>query len=412
MNRNEKGPLEGWLLYITNHFTHPLVEAQGASPRHHLARKLSEKGQKMIVFCPLGRHLGSPVRDFVSNIIPRRTVQGNTVYLFPPVIVSPASATTVMTLVMATLFILTYLTLTRIRIVAQYSTTMLVGSVGAVIRMLMRIPLVTNYGDPDFARELGLARKAFGFCEDLVLTRQNAHSVVYVDEVVGSYVRNNFPVRNTLFLPNGGYEFGFVPPRYDSDGVLKRKKSLGLEGMLCVLYAGQITSVYRLDLLVSSAPRIISRLPTVRFLIVGDGPTLADLRKSVREARLDNYFIFTGSIPYDDLSPYIVLSDICVQLLNDWCMGTKVVMYMVHRKPVLASGNWYDRYRLFLRNNENAFLIPSNPEILADKIVEILERPELLERVGESAWRTVMPYTWDRHVEETLRLLRDAANSH
>ena len=151
MNRNAKGPLEGWLLYITNHFTHPLVEAQGASPRHHLARKLSEKGQKMIVFCPLGRHLGSPVRDFVSNIIPRRTVQGNTVYLFPPVIVSPASATTVMTLVMATLFILTYLTLTRMRVVAQYSTTMLVGSVGAVIRMLMRTPLVTNYGDPDFA---------------------------------------------------------------------------------------------------------------------------------------------------------------------------------------------------------------------------------------------------------------------
>ena len=132
----------------------------------------------------------------------------------------------------------------------------------------------------------------------------------------------------------------------------------------------------------------------------------------MREARLEDYFIFTGSVPYEDLSPYIVLSDICVQLLNDWCMGTKVVMYMVHRKPVLSSGNWYDRYRLFLRNNENAFLIPSNPEVLADKIVEILEKPDLLERVGESAWRTVMPYTWDRHAEETLRLLRDAAIGH
>src|SRR5271166_4837221 len=125
MDQARTGPFDDWVLYITNHFTHLVVEAQAASPRYHLARKLSEKGQKLLVYCPIGRHVGNPIRDFVINLFPKKTVSGNTVYLFPPVIVSPASATTPLTLIMGTLFILAYLTLTRIKVATQYSTTIL-----------------------------------------------------------------------------------------------------------------------------------------------------------------------------------------------------------------------------------------------------------------------------------------------
>src|SRR2546427_1282773 len=209
-------PLDGLVLYITNHFTHPVFEAQLASPRYHLARKLVERGQKLIVFCPLGLHAGNPLSDFLSNLRPRRIGQGKITYLFPPTIVTPASATTVVTLILATLFILLYLALTRVKVVSQYSTTILVGAVGAVIHRVKKIPMVANYGDPDFAREKGLSRRAFKFCEDLVMSRRHTYSMIYVDEVIGRYIRSNFPVRRTIFLPNGGYEKGFVPPSRDS----------------------------------------------------------------------------------------------------------------------------------------------------------------------------------------------------
>src|SRR5216684_4777980 len=144
MEREKIRPLDDWVLYITNHFTHPVLEAQAASPKFHLARKLSEDGQKMLVYCPIGRHIGNPFRDLLTNLIPKKIVSGNTVYLFPPVIVSPASATTVLTLIMGTLFILAYLTLTRIKVAAQYSNPILVGCVGAVVRMRKKIPIVVN----------------------------------------------------------------------------------------------------------------------------------------------------------------------------------------------------------------------------------------------------------------------------
>jgi len=403
-------PFDDWVLYITNHFTHLVVEAQLASPRYHLARKLAQKGQKLLVYCPIGRHVGSPIRDFFTNLWPRKIVDGNTVYLFPPVIVSPASVTTPLALIMGTLFILAYLTLTRVRVAAQYSTTILVGSVGAVLRRRKGIPFVANYGDPDFAREFGLARWAFKFCENLVMNRNSAQAMVYVDEVVGDYIRNNFHVERTLFLPNGGYEAGFVPPSPDSPAVVALKKRLELEGKSVILYAGQITAVYRLDILVSAAPFILSRVPNARFLVIGSGPTRSLLQKSVRDSRLEDVFTFTGSIPYSELGPFLVLSDLCIQLLNDWCMGTKVVMYMVHRKAVVSSGDWYNRYGRFLKNGENAFLIPASAEAFGETVVSTLGRPDELARVGQSAWESVKPYTWDRHAEDTLRLLREAAD--
>jgi glycosyltransferase involved in cell wall biosynthesis len=409
MEQAQTRPFDDWVLYITNHFTHLVVEAQAASPRYHLARKLSEKGQKLLVYCPIGRHIGNPFRDFVTNLIPKKIVSGNTVYLFPPVIVSPASVTTPLTLIMGTLFILAYLSLTRIKIAAQYSTTILVGSVGAVIRMRKKIPFVANYGDPDFARERGLARKAFKICEDLVMTRRNVYAMIYVDEVVGEYIKENFPIERTLFLPNGGYEVGYTSPGNDSASVISLKRKLGLEGKQVILYAGQITAVYRLDILVSAAPFIVSRIPNAKFLVIGSGPTLNSLIESVRASHFEDRFIFPGSIPYKELGPYLALSDLCIQLLNDWCMGTKVVMYMVHRKALISSGKWFQQYGEFLRNGDNSILIPPSAETFGEETVKALLDPLRRARIGDSAWTTVRPYTWDKHAEETLRLLRASA---
>ena len=410
MSTNTK-PVDGLVLYITNHFTHPVLEAQLASPRYHLARTLIERGQKLMVFCPLGLHAGSPFSDFLSNLRPRRIMQGKTVYLFPPTIVSPASATTVVTLILATLFLLLYLALARVKVVSLYSTTILAGSVGAVICRVKKIPMVANYGDPDFAREKGLSRRAFKFCEDLVMSRNHTYSMIYVDEVIGRYIRRNFPVGRTIFLPNGGYERGFVPPSKDSEEVRVLRAKLGLDGCKVALYAGQLTATYRTEILVSAARLAAKTEPRVRFLIVGGGSTLPVLQRQVAAAGLSDFFKFVGPVPYTDLSPYIVLADVGLQLLGDMCMGTKVIQYMVHRRPVISMGGWYDQYGEFLKNGINCVLVPPDPVRLGEVIVRVLNDGRLRESLGEEAWKTVHPYTWDKHAEVTESELNAAVET-
>jgi len=399
---------DDWVLYITNHFTHPVVEAQAASPRYHLARKLSEKGQKLLVYCPIGRHVGSPFRDFLTNLLPKRVVRGNTVYLFPPVIVSPASATTALTLAMGAFFILAYLSLTRVKIAAQYSTTMLVASVGAVVRMRKKIPLVANYGDPDFARERGLSRKAFRFCENLVLARRNAYAVIYVDEVIGEYLQDTFQFPRTKFLPNGGYERGSSPTSGGAATVAELRKRLELDSKRVVIYAGQISNGYRFDILAPAAAEVAPIVPDVVFLMIGGGPALPNLVSEVSSLHLDKNFRFLGPIPYAQLGKYLALSEVGLQLLNDMCMGTKVFMYMANRVAVVSVGTWYDRYHDFLRNGENVLLVPPDSKKLASAIVELLEDSAKRDEMEEAAWTSVRPYSWDDHADATLSLLHDA----
>ncbi len=412
MERGKTKPFDDWVLYITNHFTHPVIEAQAASPRFHLARKLSERGQKLLVYCPIGRHVGNPIRDFITNLFPKKVSRGNTVYLFPPVIVSPASATTVLTLIMGTVFILAYLSLTRVRVAAQYSTSMLVGPVGAAIRSWKKIPFVANYGDPDFARERGASRKAFRFCEDYVMARKKAYAIVYIDEVIGEYVKREFGVRRTMFLPNGGYELGSKQAAPDDPVVNALRSRLALEGKRVVIYAGQISKGYKFDILVPAASSVLRQQPDAVFLIIGEGPALPGVMREVKDKRLEESFRFLGAVAYDRLDPYLALSEVGLQLLPDMCMGTKVLMYMAHSVAVVSVGAWFDRYHVFLRNGQNVILVPPKSEELGSQLVRILSDPGLLSSVAREGRLTVEPYSWDRHAEDTLSLLREAADSH
>jgi glycosyltransferase involved in cell wall biosynthesis len=92
-------------------------------------------------------------------------------------------------------------------------------------------------------------------------------------------------------------------------------------------------------------------------------------------------------------------------------MGTKVVMYMVHRKAIISSGNWFQKYGKFLRSGENSILIPPSAEVFGEETVQILLDSARRAKIGKSAWMTVHPYTWDEHADETLRLLRAAVRS-
>ena len=396
-----------YVLYITNHFTHPMKDAQLASPRYHLTRALARKGVKLIVYCPLGRVAGKPLNDFFSNLRPRRYTEEKIVYLFPPLLRIPGRLGTGLSLVIGTLFLAAFVTLTRTKITAQYSTTILVAAVGAVVRKWFNIPLVANYGDPDYARESGASRLVLKFCEDLVLTRKNTSCVVTADEAISDYVRRNFPVKKVCFLPSGGYDKESIAESANSSPLLVRK-ALGLGNAPVVIYAGQLSPPFRVDLLIPAAERTAKIIPNIMFVVIGGGSELPRMRMAARQAGLESHFLFLGPVPYSMLGPYVDASDVGLQLTNDICMGTKVILYMVHKKPVISIGRWYDHYRLFLRNGDNCLLLPPDAEGLSEKLIQLLKDPSAREVIAARGWETVAPYTWERHAAEVMEWLRDA----
>jgi glycosyltransferase involved in cell wall biosynthesis len=357
-------------------------------------RKMIEQGESLLVYSPLGVHMGTPKQDLLYNILPRRKVEGKTTFLSPPVLYTQkGKVSTPLVLFFSTFFILLYLTATRTKISAQYCTTILAGVVSAAVWSVKKIPLVANYGDPDYAREAGLSLKLFLLLEQVV--SRNCKYMVCGDEVMEKYVQSKYRL-DTVFLPGGGYE-----PRGVSDA-----SSASTERV--VLYSGQVTSLYRTDLLLESIPKVLAKVPDAKFMIVGDGSSLPAFRRRIVSLGLTGSVTMTGSVPYARLGSVVDSSRVCLQLTNDICMGTKVILYMVHKRAVISAGGWYDKYGIFLRSNENSILIPPDADILADKIIDLLQNSELTNRLGAEAWRTVEPYSWARHASETIALLRSA----
>jgi teichuronic acid biosynthesis glycosyltransferase TuaC len=394
------------LLYLTNSYTHPVVESQTASPRYILAKKLAER-RRVLMSSPIGRHVGSPLDDFIANLRPAFRIEGNLEILFPPVLKAPGAIGTLISLFTSAFFLLFFVKLKRLRISGIYATTVMIGLTAVILNRWVRAPFVTNYGDPDFAREKGIASLGMRLFEEAVIGKKAANAIIYIDPVIRKHVQSRFPNNKFVFLPPGAFDVKMTDYSKKSPEVDWVRSRYGITGSPVIIYAGHIAPPpYRVDLLVKAAPEILKEFPNAMFILIGEGSALPAIITMVRERHLESHFLLLGAIPYNELGKFLASADVAVQLLDDMCQGAKILTYMARGKPIVSAGGWYDRYTEFLLNGTNCLLVPPSTEELARSILMILSDKQLAEKLGYNAYETVKQFTWEKHVELTLEYMK------
>ncbi len=135
-------------------------------------------------------------------------------------------------------------------------------------------------------------------------------------------------------------------PNYAEPLTLKAgvtRASLGLsDGDVVVAFAGNVGVAQGLDKLVEAARA--AKNDKLRYLIVGDGSALLDLRAQVGQAGLSDRFVFTGWVDGGEVPGYLALSDAALVSLKengvlDLTVPAKLQTYMYAGKPVLAFMN-------------------------------------------------------------------------
>ena len=111
-----------------------------------------------------------------------------------------------------------------------------------------------------------------------------------------------------VLVPNGVDSSRFVPR--DPDEALMAE--LGIGDRLVIGYIGSIVPYEGLDDLID-AVAVLRETHRDRFrvLIIGDGKSLAELREQSANLGLDDYILFTGRVPHEDVERYYSLIDIC-----------------------------------------------------------------------------------------------------
>ena len=138
--------------------------------------------------------------------------------------------------------------------------------------------------------------------------------------------------------------------------------------------------------------------------IVGGGPHVTALKEQCTQMGLDDCVEFTGRVPDQQLLDYLNTADVCVNSdtynsMNDKSTMNKILEYMALAKPIvqfeLTEGH-YSAQEASLYAEQN------NAKDMADKIIYLLENPEVRKKMGEFGRnRVVNELSWE-HTSKAL----------
>jgi len=185
-------------------------------------------------------------------------------------------------------------------------------------------------------------------------------------------------------------------------------------------YVGTMSIQEGLDILLDVALDIKNRgRGDIHFTCVGGGPGLAELRKLVREKKLEDMVNFTGRVPDKELLAVLSSADVCVNPdkpceMNDISTMIKIMEYMALGKPIVQFDLKEGR---FSAGEASLYCDGQNPIAdFADKILWLLEHPEERRRMGEFGLRRVeQQLAWEFSVKNLLAAYQralDKGNQH
>lgn len=159
----------------------------------------------------------------------------------------------------------------------------------------------------------------------------------------------------------------------DKDKELKEKFKIKEEDKV-IGFIGSIVSYEGLNLLVDAATQL--KEYNIKYLLVGTGAYLEELKNYTQLQKVEHLFIFTGKVPHSEVSRYYSLIDLIVlpRLSLPVCelvSPLKPFEAMAHKKLVLMSN--VKAMKEFTLPGVNGFLFEKeNLESLASQIKEIL----------------------------------------
>ena len=193
-----------------------------------------------------------------------------------------------------------------------------------------------------------------------------------------------------------------------NEGIFRRLKKIS-ERCMCIGYIGSLDEnkgVHKyLEAIIALKDYL--KLNNVTVIVGGDGPLLHLLKKRVKRFGLSKNVIFTGWIKHEAVA--LVLNKLKLIVLPSYSEGLPNILLeaMACGTPVIATpvGAIPD----IIKEGETGFLLKSNdPEHIADRIVELLSKPELLEKVSVNAYNYVREnFSYEKTLEAWRKILSE-----
>ncbi|MEO0069889.1 MAG: glycosyltransferase family 4 protein, partial [candidate division WOR-3 bacterium] len=175
-----------------------------------------------------------------------------------------------------------------------------------------------------------------------------------------------------------------------------------------ILYVGRLDLRKGLIVLLSALPAILKVHPKVKLVVVGTGPLVYRARKLCTALGIERSVIFAGQVAPEELPGYYSGCTIFVSpALGGEAMGIVLLEALAAGKPIVASA--IPGYTEVLTHNETGILVPpGDSRALANAIIQLLDSPELRQRLSQQGLAYVAQFSWSviaKKVEEVYQSL-------
>ena len=177
-----------------------------------------------------------------------------------------------------------------------------------------------------------------------------------------------------------------------------------------ILYIGQFYQWQRVASLFKGAYEFGNFNPKRTTIFLCIGARSQDMERIRQKIHNLNNVVIISSRPYSEIPYWLKAADILV--LPDSVKGEplkygpshlKIFEYMASRRPIVASD--LSSIREILNENNAILVEPDNPRALAEKIKNILENPQLAEKISNQAFQEVKEYTWQKRAQKILKFI-------
>ena len=227
------------------------------------------------------------------------------------------------------------------------------------------------------------------------------YKVVAKSEAIADFCRTveHIPEHKVLTIRNG-IDVSLYRNGYDR-GVVRRSLGVQADAVLACS-VGRLSPEKGHEVLLAAMKRVRDEIPSLRLLVVGDGPSRGELQRAIRAAGLDKCVRLLGYRA--DVPALLAAMDIFVLPSHREGMPLALLEAMAASLPAIATnvGGCCE----VIESGQNGLLVPpGRPDILAEAICCLAGDADLRRSFGSAASRTVEErFSIDRMVRQMEEL--------
>ncbi len=258
----------------------------------------------------------------------------------------------------------------------------------------LEIPVLIKIDDAVYAKSNGI--KLLQHRIEKISNRkvlQNANKILVANENIKKIIIREYGINNE--------KIGIIPNGIDTEffkNEINQNKSI-------IIFSGVMYYHRGLDVLLNALPRIVTKFPDIKIVLLGNGPEKEKLQKITVNLKLTKNVEFKGWVDRKEIPNFLSKSFMGIGPLKLTdvtanALPIKILEYMASSLPILAIKGTLPKE--VLEDNKNGYFV-TDSEDLADKIIQLLDDKKLREEMGRNSLKMVQNFDWQNITANILQ---------